>query len=336
MDDRTVAVLELPAVLERLASQTAFSAGREAALALRPSSEIEVVRARQQETAEAIALERLGVTIPLAGAREVRDRADAAARGAVLTPAELLDIASLARAAMTARRVVLRQEEDAPRLARVAAGIGELGPLRTLIEEAIDDRGGVRDSASPELAQIRREAIAAHDRLKTRMEAIAGASGIRNALQDAIVVMRDGRYVLPVKADFRGAVRGVVHDTSASGATVYVEPLAVVELGNQWRELQVQERHEVERILRDLSTATGEQATDLHDAVERLAHLDVAQAKGRLAVALDATHLATQGPNQRWLVDAPAEYRLVEARHPLLHGPVVPTSIRVGATSTRC
>ncbi|RLT41734.1 MAG: endonuclease MutS2 [Chloroflexi bacterium] len=330
MDDRTIAVLELPAVLERLASQTAFSAGREAALALRPSSEIEVVRARQQETAEAITLDRLGVTIPLAGAREVRDRADAAARGAVLTPAELLDIASLARAAMTARRVVLRQEEDAPRLARVAAGIGELGPLRTLIEEAIDDRGGVRDSASPELAQIRREAIAAHDRLKTRMEAIAGASGIRNALQDAIVVMRDGRYVLPVKADFRGAVRGVVHDTSASGATVYVEPLAVVELGNQWRELQVQERHEVERILRDLSTATGEQATDLHDAVERLAHLDVAQSKGRLAVALDATHLATQGPNQRWLVDAPAEYRLVEARHPLLHGPVVPTSIRVG------
>ena len=330
VDDRTIAVLELPAVLERLAGQTAFSAGREAALALRPASEIEVVRARQQETAEAIALDRLGVTIPLAGAREVRDRADAAARGSVLMAAELLDVASLCRAAMTVRRVVLRQEEDAPRLARVAAGIGELGPLRTLIEEALDDRGGVRDSASPELAQIRREVGAAHERLKSRMEAIAGASGIRNALQDAIVVMRDGRYVLPVKADFRGAVRGVVHDTSASGATVYVEPLAVVELGNEWRELQVQERHEVERILRDLSAATGEQARDLHDAVERLAHLDVAQAKARLASALDATHLATQGPSQRWLVAAPAEYRLVEARHPLLHGPVVPTSIRVG------
>ncbi|MBM4410600.1 MAG: endonuclease MutS2 [Chloroflexi bacterium] len=330
MDDRTIAVLELPAVLERLAGQTAFSAGREAALSLRPISEIEVVRARQQETAEAIILDRLGVTIPLAGAREVRDRADAAARGAVLAPGELLDIASLCRAAMTVRRVLLRQEEDVPRLARVAAGIGELGPLRTLIEDALDDRGGVRDSASPELTQIRREAAASHDRLKTRMEAIAGASGIRNALQDAIVVMRDGRYVLPVKADFRGAVRGVVHDTSASGATVYVEPLAVVELGNEWRELQVQERHEVERILRDLSAAAGEQARDLHDAVERLAHLDVAQAKARLAIALDATYLSTQGPAQRWLVDAPAEYRLVEARHPLLHGPVVPTSIRVG------
>ena len=330
MDDRTIAVLELPAVLERLASQTAFSAGRQAALALRPVSDLDVARARQQETAEAIALDRDGVTIPLAGAREVRDRAEAAARGAVLTPAELLDIASLARAAMTVRRVLLRLEEDAPRLAKVAGGIGELGAIRTLIEEALDDRGGVRDSASPELAQIRRESNTAHERLKSRMEAIAGASGIRNALQEAIVVMRDGRYVLPVKADFRGAVRGVVHDTSASGATVYVEPLAVVELGNEWRELQVQERHEVERILRDISAAVGEQSADLQDAVERLAHLDVAQAKARLATALDATQLAMQGPSQRWLVEAPAEYRLVEASHPLLHAPVVPTSIRVG------
>ncbi len=330
MDDRTIAVLELPAVLERLASQTAFSAGRQAALALRPVSDLEVARSRQQETAEAIALDRDGVTIPLAGAREVRDRAEAAARGAILTPAELLDIASLARAAMTVRRVLLRLEEDAPRLAQVAGGIGELGAIRTLIEEALDDRGGVRDSASPELAQIRRESNTAHERLKSRMEAIAGASGIRNALQEAIVVMRDGRYVLPVKADFRGAVRGVVHDTSASGATVYVEPLAVVELGNEWRELQVQERHEVERILRDISAAVGEQSADLQDAVERLAHLDVAQAKARLATALDATQLAMQGPSQRWLVEAPAEYRLVEARHPLLHAPVVPTSIRVG------
>src|SRR5690606_8437878 len=116
-------------------------------------------------------------------------------------------------------------------------------------------RGDVLDSASPELASIRREIGVAHDRLQQRMQAMLNTVGVRAALQEPIITMRDGRYVLPVRAESRGAVRGVVHDTSASGATVYVEPLAVVDLANRWRELQLQERHEVERVLREISAA---------------------------------------------------------------------------------
>src|SRR5690606_38688834 len=147
--------------------------------------------------------------------------------------------------------------------------------------------------------------------------AMLNTVGVRAALQEPIITMRDGRYVLPVRAESRGAVRGVVHDTWASGATVYVEPLAVVDLANRWRELQLQERHEVERVLREISAAVGESADDLRTAVERLAHLDLTTAKARLARDLRARDLAVPGA-QSWLVDAPAELRLIEARHPLL------------------
>ena len=293
-------------------------------------TDLDAVVRRQRETAEAIALDRLGVAVPMAGARDVRERAAAAARGSVLTPFELLDIAGLCRAAGQARRALVRVIDEAPLLANVAGGIPELGALRALIEEAIDDQGAVRDSASPELASIRRALVSAHERLQQRMQALLGSTTLRNALQDTIIVMRDGRYVLPVKADFRGSVRGVVHDTSSSGATLYIEPLAVVELGNAWRELQVRERHEVERVLRELSSAAGEAEFDIIEATARLAHLDVAQAKARLAAALDARDLASTSHRQAWLVEPPAELRLNDARHPLLMGHVVPTSIRVG------
>ena len=285
---------------------------------------------RQRETGEAITLSRLGVAVPMNGARDVRERVVAAARGSTLTPFELMDVAGLCRAAVQARRALVRVVDEAPLMANIANSIPDLVPLRVLIEEAIDEQGAVRDGASPELASIRRALIVAHERLQQRLQSLMGTSTVRNALQETIIVMRDGRYVLPVKADFRGAVRGVVHDTSSSGATLYIEPLAVVELGNEWRELQLRERHEVERVLRELSAATGEAEFDIAEATSRLAYLDVAQAKARLAEALDARDLASSGPRQAWLVEAPGELRLNEARHPLLTGRVVPTSIRVG------
>ncbi|MEX2446958.1 MAG: endonuclease MutS2 [Dehalococcoidia bacterium] len=330
MDDRTLAVLEYPAVIERLAALASWSAGREAARALRPLADRTAVVRRQRETAEAIELDRLGIAVPMTGARDVRERARAAARGQTLTAGELLEVASFCRAAGQAPRSLTRVADRAPLMASIAGSIPDLGPLRLVVEEAVDEQANVRDSASPELASIRHELASAHQRLLQRLQGLLASSSLRPALQDTIIVMRDGRYVLPVKADFRGSVRGVVHDTSASGATLYIEPLAVVDLANTWRELQLQERHEVERILRELSTAVGDAESDILEATDRLAHLDMTQAKARLAAALDARDLATADPRQPWLVDAPAELRLVEARHPLLTGEVVPTSVRVG------
>ena len=261
---------------------------------------------------------------------DVRPTAKAAARGQVLTPSELLELSGLARAAARLRRAFARLQQETPLLATIGGGLPDLEALRALIVAAIDDRGEVRDSASKDLAAIRRESVTVHDRLQQRMESLLRSAALRPSLQDAIVTLRDGRYVLPVRAEARSAVPGVVHDSSASGATIYVEPLAVIDLGNRRRELQSQERHEVERILRELSDAVGQAAGELVDTVQRLAQLDLALAKARLAADLDATALATVARDVRWLVDAPAELRLVEARHPLIEGDVVPVTIEAG------
>ncbi|MSP22949.1 MAG: endonuclease MutS2 [Dehalococcoidia bacterium] len=330
MDDKTLASLEFPAVIDRLARLTSFSAGRERASALRPATDRESVVEAQRETAEALRLLHVGVQVTLGGAHDVREAALGASRGHVLAASELLEVASTVRAGQRVRRAFLAATDHAPLLAAVADGIPDLGPVRVVIDDSLDERGEVLNSASPELANIRRELATAHSRLQQRMQALLGSPEIRTALQDAIVTVRDGRYVLPVRTEARGAVRGVVHDTSSSGATVFVEPMVVVDLGNRWRELQAQERHEIERILRELSGAVGAVADELAEAVRRLAHLDLALAKGRLGLQLNAGVPGDAGPAQSWLVDAPSLLRLANARHPLLHGDVVANTIEVG------
>ncbi len=275
-------------------------------------------------------LRTLRVEVGLGGVRDVRASARTSGRGQVLAPSELLEIADLARAATRIRRTFARVRQETPLLSTRAAGLADLEALRGLIAAAVDERGEVRDSASRELETIRRERDAVHGRLQQRMEALLRSSALRPALQDPIVTLRDGRYVLPVRAESRSAVPGIVHDTSASGATIYIEPLAVVDLGNRWRELQAQERHEIERIMRTLSEAAGEAEHELVDAVERLARIDLALAKAQLAEELAASELTEAGSDVPWLVEAPAALRLVEARHPLLEGEVVPVTIEAG------
>lgn len=329
MDDRALEVLEYPTVIARCARHAAFSAGREIIEALRPTADREAVIVRQRETAEAAALHRDGLEISFGGAHDVRTHALAAERGAALSAGDLLNVADLVRAAESVQRLLSRTSSTTPRLSVIAAGMAELAPLRTLILDALDDRGEVKDTASPTLQRVRREVVAVHDRLQQRMDAMTRSPALRNALQEPIVTLRGGRYVLPVKIDFRGALPGVVHDTSASGATLYIEPMGVVDLGNEWRELQLAEQHEVERILHELSEAVGEVAPDIVDTIERLAHLDATQAKARYGHELRALALTLETPD-RWLIDAPGELRLVEARHPLLEGDVVANTIEVG------
>ena len=317
-------------MLERLARHASFSAGREATLALRPVADRGEAVRRQRETAEAVRLGELRAAPSLGGARDVRAAASAAARGQTLAAGDLLEVASVARASARVRRGLARLEGETPLLAALAAGAADLEPLRGLIASALDERGEVADGASPELAAIRRERAEVHARLQQRMEALLRSSAVRGALQDPIVTLREGRYVLPVRSEARGAVPGILHDASASGATVYVEPMAVVGLGNRWRELEAQERHEVERVLRELSGAVGDASAEVADAVERLAALDLALAKAAYARELGATALARTGGDAPWLVPAPAALRLAEARHPLLEGEVTPVTIEAG------
>ncbi len=172
-------------------------------------------------------------------------------------------MAATQRAAHQARAVLTRVATQFPRLGGLGEDLIEHEAVVSEIGGALDQRGEVVDGASPALTMLRRNIKVSHDRLQAKLQEFLGSAAGRLAAQESLVTLRDGRYVIPVKADFRGEVRGIVHDVSSSGATVFIEPLAVVELGNQWREYQIEERREVERILRRLSEVVGAVAGDI-------------------------------------------------------------------------
>ncbi len=321
--------LEFTAIRERLARHTSFSAGRELALALSPTADLREARRWQAETREALRLAALQPSLHLGGVHDVRAVAHRARVGGLLAAEELLDVASTVRAARSWRRHLRQLADELPALAEIASiQVSDHPALAEAIHAAIGEDASVLDAASPTLSRVRRELRGAHDRLVSRLRELMAVPPIRDAVQDPVVTQRAGRYVIPVRADARGQVPGIIHDQSASGATLFVEPLAVVELGNRWRTFQVEEAREVERVLRALTARVGEQAAALASTVEGLARLDLALAKARLANELRAA--------EPELVPLPRRagdpvLRLVEARHPLLLGEVVPISLELGA-----
>lgn len=332
MDEHALRVLEYDKVLSRLAKLTSFSAGHDLALALRPSSEYDEVLKRQRLLSEAIRLRRLRTPLNLSSASDVRGPLEKAALGGVLDPHSLLEVATTQQIAETFKHAVLRHEGAMPMLHALGAAVSERRSLVGEILRAIDQRGEVLDSASPNLGLVRRNIRIAHDRLHSKLQDFLGSSAGKTAAQEPIVTLRDGRYVIPIKADFRGEVRGIVHDVSSSGATLFIEPLAVVDLANKWREFQIEEQREVERILRRLSALAGESAAAVSENVRILADLDLAMAAARMADELTPagqTSLPDEAPPERWLRRMPAEIDLQEARHPLLTAPV-PISLQLG------
>ncbi len=314
--------LELPKILERLAAHASFSVGAEKARALTPSTDLMEIRERLATTTEARRFLSLYPQIDLGGARDVRPMVEAARREAILTPPDLLDIAQTLHTARRLRQAVARQEARFPRLAAIAARLEPCSELVEAIARVLDERGEVRDDASPALARIRSELRAVHDRLITRLQRIVSSPETAPFLQESIITMREGRYVIPLKADFKGRIRGIVHDRSASGATLFIEPLSVVELGNTWRELQVAEEQEIRRILADLSARVAARGAEILETVDTLADLDLAFAKARYADELDAVEplIMTDGiPGAaRSEAEGRDRLRLLRARHPLL------------------
>ena len=322
--------LELPKILERLAAHASFSAGAEKARALAPSTDPAEIRERLATTTEARRFLALHPQADLGGARDVRPVVDAARREAVLAPTDLLDVAQTLETARRLRQILTRQEAQFPRLAAVAACLEPCPELVEAIGRVLDERGEVRDDASPALARIRRDLRAAHDRLLDRLQRIISSPETAPFLQEPIITMREGRYVIPLKADFKGRIRGIVHDRSASGATLFIEPLSVVELGNTWRELQVAEEQEIRRILADLSARVAARGAEIEGTVDALADLDLAFAKARYADELDAVEpiIATDNVCSAARSAAECRLRLLRARHPLLDpATVVPIDV---------
>lgn len=320
MQAKSVDSLEFPKILDRVAQESSFSVGRELVLALTPTSDLEEARGRLAATAEAVRLIRSQPSTTLGGVRDIRMHIARASRQGALSGEEVAEVGATLRAARALRSTLADlPEETYPQLLAMAEELPVPGHVIARIEETVDDEGQVRDEASPELRRLRMEVRAAQQRLQQRLRTLVAEFG--SALQEPIVTMRSDRYVVPVKADARGRVRGIVHDQSASGATLYVEPMVVVELNNQLTGLLARERQEVERILRELSAEIGEEAPAIRLVVETLAVFDLRLACARYAERIRATEPQLNGEGR---------IELRRARHPLLTGHVVPIDFRLG------
>lgn len=289
MNPRTLRVLEYPKILERLAHYCAFSGGAELAASLLPSDDLTTVQEWLAQTREAYQLLGQKDDISFGGVSDLRPLLDRAERGAILLPPDLLEIKFTLQRARQLRTLLTRIESSFPHLAEMAADIEPCDHLVEQISHCINDRGDVMDSASPELARIRGELRIAQERLLSTLDRIIHSADIRPYLQEALVTQRQGRYVIPIRAEYKGNIEGIIHDQSASGATLFIEPLKVVQQNNAVRELELQEEKEVRRILLELSTAVAEEAVYLRRNVQALARLDFTLAKARYAYALDAT-----------------------------------------------
>jgi len=322
MDSAVLQALEFTKIRAMLAAATGSSLGREIAESLEPVSDIAEVEWRLAETQEAFDLLAAAAVVPLGGIRDIRDMLGRAERGAILEPPDFVAIGATLYAARRLKQFFAELTAPVPHLAESAAAIAVFRNLENAIADAISDQGAVLDTASPELARIRREIRITQNRVKEKLDHIVHSGEYAKYLQDAIVTIRGDRYVIPVKQEYRHTFPGIVHDQSASGATVFIEPMAVVNLNNDLKQLMAAEQNEIERILRQLTSQVAAAAAPLLETCRALGQIDFAFAKARLALNMRAV---------RPLLNTAGFVDLRQARHPLIPAEtVVPIDVRVG------
>jgi DNA mismatch repair protein MutS2 len=326
MDERSLKPLEYDKIRQMLAGQASTTLGQELAAAIAPSSDQAEVVARLSETAEAYTVLQAGDRPPLGGVTDIREPIKRAELGGALAAAELLAVAEFLRAARGMRGFLRDRQRDCPGLASQASTMSPPDEVIRAIGAAITDEGEVADGASPKLASIRRNLRVLSDRIRERMNSFLRSQEHVKALQEPIITIREGRFVLPVRNDSRNVIPGVVHDVSSSGATVYVEPLGCVQHNNDLRRLAVEEDDEVRRILAELSWLVGAHAVAVAHCARVMAAVDFAFAKARLGLAMRAS---------RPEVAANTYVDLPSARHPLIPPEaVVPVDVRIGRDFT--
>ena len=289
--------------------------GRALAAELAPHVDFELVR-REQRRTEAVRSLIAAADLQVMPAVETAPLTQVAQLGRTLSGSDVRSVADALAAAASAHRAI-REHSD---LAEVAAEYTPLREVQRAIVDAVDERGAVLDRASHALSRIRRGLAQAQAEARDRASSILNAAKNAKAIQDRIVTIRDGRFVIPIKAEFAGTVPGIVHDASSSGQTLFVEPLAALETNNRVRTLQIEEEREVERILAALSAEVGKHAAEIEANVGMLAVVDLLAAKAELARRTDS--LAPE------LSDA-AELAIERGRHPLLDERAVPQSLAV-------
>ena len=320
--DKSIRTLELPAVLEVLAQKAVSEAARERCRKLYPSSDLDEVRRLLDETDAART--RLGLygSPAFSGVKDVSAALTRADHGGMLNTRELLDIAGLLTASRRVSEYDRDRQGEATVLDHYFSALHTNKYLEDRIRGAILDEETIADTASPELADIRRKMRVAATKGRQILQRIISSPSYAKVLQEALITQRDGRFVVPVKAECKGSLPGLVHDISSSGATLFVEPMGVVQANNELKELQAREEREIERILRQLSADCGDQMENILYDYDILVHLDVIFARAQLSYQMSAVR-----PEMR----RRGGIVLRRARHPLLDpAKAVPISVELG------
>ncbi|UFT97976.1 endonuclease MutS2 [Radiobacillus kanasensis] len=321
MNERIFKVLEFERIVHLLQEQAASSLGKEKANQIKPVDTLEEANALQAQTDEAANVIRLFGNVPLGGIFDIRAHVKRSQIGGALSAKECLDVASTIYGSKQLKRFTEDIEEpELPILRSLTDQIVPLNQLEREIKNCIDDNGHVMDGASDTLRTIRSKIRTNESRVRDKLDSYTRTKS--KMLSDAIITIRNERYVLPVKQEYRGSIGGIVHDQSSSGATLFMEPQAVVELNNQLQEAKVQEKTEIDRILRTLSALVAEDAEILLQVVEVLAEIDFMFARAKLGSQMKA---ARPTMNDQGII------KMKQARHPLLPvDEVVANDVEIG------
>lgn len=304
-----------------LRARTACSLGDDVARQLQPTVDRLTISEGQRETSEAAAIVNEEGSLPLGGLYDIRPYITKAQIDSLLQPSELLEVAGTLSSARRLRTFVLKRGEKSPKLGEIAVNIGQFPKLEDSIYQSISENAEIRDTASAELARVRSKLKITHSRMMDRLHAIIQSAQYRTMIQDPVITQRGDRYCIPVKSEHRPQFPGIVHDSSASGATVFVEPASVVEMGNDLKELALKEQQEIDRILRMLSGSIRAVAPDLVITCNAVGRIDFASAKGRLSCDMDASEP---------ILNRDGKIDMKGGRHPLLRGDVVPIDVDLG------
>jgi DNA mismatch repair protein MutS2 len=333
LGDRDLELLEFHKIREIVAGYTSFSASRELALNLVPLSDEKQVQLGLRQSAEARRLLSLSPDAHIGEVSDIREMARMAARGKVLDPKSLLEIQSTLDSTHRLKRHLTDLPDELPLLSGLARDIVAMDQLQKDIGGCLSPTGDVLDSASPKLASVRHRMREVRQELLTHLQAIITSPRGRRIIQEPIVTEREGRYVIPIKVEFRRHIKGIVHDISNTEATVFIEPWTTTEVQNELRELVAEEKDEIERILRTLSDQVGAFEDEICRNIELIAEIDLALAKARYAGQAKATEpiiVAAARSTKAEGQEPGGVLRLVEARHPLLKKKAVPLSVEIG------
>ncbi|CAH2716136.1 Endonuclease MutS2 [Neobacillus rhizosphaerae] len=312
MQEKTLKVLEFTKVREQLLEHAASSLGKDKINHLVPSTVFEDVVRLQAETDEAATAFRIKGNVPLSGIHDIRAHIKRSVIGGILSTHELIQISSTIYASRQMKRFIediAAERTELPILSEQVARIIPLTNLEQAIKQAIDESGEILDSASDLLRSLRQQLRSNESRIREKLESMIRSSNASKMLSDAIVTIRNDRFVIPVKQEYRGHYGGIIHDQSASGQTLFIEPQVIVQLNNQLQDIRVKEQLEMERILTELSAFAAEHESELHVIVDILANLDFIFAKARYGKKIKAT-MPTMNNEGR--------IALYKARHPLI------------------